>query len=165
MALEIERKFLLKNLPNLDWDIVYNITQIYCNDKAGHGYRLRRRAVERPWWLYLKDLFTGENKTEYFKTIKKKIKDGVYEEDETTITKEEYWKDYPQQLRILNKIRYVKYVTDDLKWEVDDYGKLVIAEIELADIDQTVDLFPIMSLLIKDVTDQPEFTNYRLAEH
>jgi CYTH domain-containing protein len=155
MALEIERKFLLKEVPkNVEWDIIYNITQIYC-EKDGERFRLRER----------KSLIPGAAKTQYFKTIKHEIEEGVYEEDETEISMSDYIHGFEFETKRLSKIRYVKATEDGLKWEVDDFGKLVIAEIELKEKGQHVELPEYINInLILEVTHLHQFKNFNLAE-
>lgn len=152
MALEIERKFLLKKLPSLEWDMIYKITQIYC-DNEGLKYRIRERKT-----------LIGEGKTEYFKTIKKEIEPGVNEEDENIVEMQDFLEGLSYETRRITKTRYLKKFTEDLKLEIDDFGKLVIAEIELLEIGQKFDLPDyIKDILIIEVTKIKEFSNYNLA--
>lgn len=152
IALEIERKFLLKDLPNVIWDKVYNISQSYC-EKNGEKCRVRERH----------DSLT--NKWQFFKTIKKKIENGVYEENEEEITVEMYTDYCMYEVNRIKKKRYIKEDDNKLTWEVDDYGKLIVAEVELEDIEQKIEMPEyISSLLIMEVTQFPEFTNHKLAK-
>lgn len=150
MALEIERKFLLRNLPKVEWDIVYNIIQIYC-EKDGERYRLRERK--------------SETKTEYFRTVKTEIEKGVYEEEETEVTMQDFLDGLDYETKRLTKRRYVKNFTNGLKWEVDDFGKLVIAEIETKTKGQHIDIPEYISdVLIMEVTEFDQFKNFNLAK-
>jgi len=150
MALEIERKFLLRNLPKVEWDVIYNIIQIYC-EKDGERYRLRERK--------------SEAKTEYFRTVKTEIEKGVYEEEETEVTMQDFLDGLDYETKRLTKRRYVKNFTDDLKWEVDDFGKLVIAEIEMKTKGQHIDIPEYISdVLIMEVTEFDQFKNFNLAK-
>lgn len=155
MALEIERKFLLKNLPKIQWDTIYTITQIYCEEND-QRYRIRDRRIILDGALV---------ECKYFKTIKKKIEDGVYEEDETEITMEQFLSCLDFEKKRISKRRHIKILNDGLKWEVDDFGKLVIAEIELPEKNHPIEITDyIQNVLICEVTGKEEFSNYNLAE-
>jgi len=149
--LEIERKFLLKDLPNVVWDEKYVITQSYC-EKEGEKFRLRERYS------------TSKKEYEFFKTIKKKLQDGIYEEDEESLTLQQYTNLCQYETNRIHKIRHIK-IEDNFTWEVDDYGKMVVAEVELESLDQNVTLPIWLSmLLVKEVTKYSEFTNHKLAK-
>lgn len=152
VKLEIERKFLLKDLPNVIWDRVYDITQSYC-DKRGEKCRVRERH----------DSLT--NRWQFFKTVKKKIENGIYDENEEEITLEKYTDYCMYEVNRIKKKRYIKEDDNGLVWEVDDYGKLIVAEVELEDMQQQIKMPEYISnLLITEVTQFPEFTNHRLAK-
>jgi CYTH domain-containing protein len=154
-ALEIERKFLLKRKPSIEEDDVLKITQHYCK-KDGIEFRIRKTATYKGFQLnHL-----------YHKTIKKFISDGIYEETENIISKEEY-ENYKKDFAgtSITKTRYI-YKFGDLKWEVDvfDFG-LVVAEIELPSMEHPLELPGyIAKELIMEVTKHREFTNKNLAE-
>ena len=155
MALEIERKFLLKNLPILPdnkWDKILNIEQSYFTDAEGKISRIR--------------IQTHENEIRFFLTQKELISHGVFEERESDITQKEYFEYYPKFERGLRKIRYVKNFGSNLKWEIDVYltVKLVTAEIELPKIDYEFE-FPdyIKENIIMEVTGMNEFSNFSLS--
>lgn len=155
MALEIERKFLLKNLPILPdnrWDRILNIEQSYFTDSDGKTSRVRTQADEK--------------ELKFFLTQKELISHGVFEEKESEITQKEYFEYLPKFERTLRKIRYVKKFGAHLKWEIDVYltVKLITAEIELLKIDQEFE-FPdyIKENVIMELTGMREFSNYSLA--
>ena len=69
--------------------------------------------------------------------------------------------------RRLRKRRYSIRESDDLVWEVDEFldRNLVLAEIELPSVDTSFELPEWMrDVLDREVTDEPEYTNARLAE-
>lgn len=152
--LEIERKFLLKRLPSITPTDELVIFQLYCENKAtGEKFRIRKSGS------------LNSSSSTYTKTKKKFITDGVYEEDEVEITREEFWNLEPLAYKRISKTRYI-YKFGDLKWEVDSYDfKLIVAEIELPVIDYPLELPDyIASNLILEVTKLKEFTNINLAE-
>jgi len=153
MALEIERKFLLKRLPIPTFDRMCFIDQFYYSV----GERFER-------WRYIKE---GKDML-YRKTMKTAISHGVFEEEESDVTAEEYAQHFQEAEKVtsfIQKIRY-KYNVDGLVWEVDYYINLhlIIAEIELPDINHKFE-FPdfIQKNLIMEVTGIPEFSNYKLG--
>lgn len=152
MALEIERKFLLKKLPKTKFDDKLEIIQFYClNPKV----RIRR------------SIDTDKIET-YFKTTKKLIKPGVYDEQEKEITRKEAIRIVKKSaVSFIAKTRYIKKF-GKLKWEVDVFGndmKLIVAEIELPKEGYKVTLPKyIKKELVVEVTQMMEFTNKNLAE-
>jgi len=146
--LEIEKRYLIKRLPEkIKWNETQFITQYY--SKNG-----RFRA-------------TMSNKgTLFIKTLKKTISEGVNEEIEVGITKEQFLKEIKIATKRISKIRHIKKV-GKLKWEVDVFDKLVIAEIELPtkkDL-KTVKLPKfIKDLLILDITPIKAFSNFNIAD-
>jgi len=146
--LEIEKRYLIKRLPkDIKWNDVQVIEQYY--SKNG---RFRRTAT-------LKGV-------EYFKTLKKTISEGVNEEIETIITSSQFAKEIKSATKKISKTRFVKK-TGKLKWEVDVFDRLVIAEIELPtkkDL-KTVKLPKfIKDLLILDITPIKAFSNFNIAD-
>ena len=146
--LEIENRYLIKRLPEkIKWNETQFITQYY--SKNG-----RFRA-------------TMSNKsTVFIKTLKKTISEGVNEEIEVGVTKEQFLKEIKLATKRISKIRYIKKV-GKLKWEVDVFERLVIAEIELPtkkDL-KTVKLPKfIKDLLILDITPIKAFSNFNIAD-
>lgn len=146
--LEIEKKFLLKRLPYLPYSKVINITQLYLPD----GSRIRKSEVLN-------------QKTKFYLTKKKKIKMGVYEEDERLISERMFNSRKKRAYRIMHKTRYI-YKVGKLKWEIDVYQiKMVTAEIELPK-EGTKFKMPkqIAQELIMDVTEIPHFTSKSLSD-
>ncbi len=152
MALEIEHKFLLKRLPNLNYSERIDIYQLYLKD----GSRIRSSH------------FIDYEKTIiiYHLTKKTKLGPGIYEENERGITSEEFKKFSKSALSFIHKSRYI-FPVKKLKWEIDVYSdmNLVIAEIEIPKVDFKYKIpKEIKSEIILDVTKFPEFTNKSLSE-
>jgi CHAD domain-containing protein/CYTH domain-containing protein len=147
---EIERKFLLKRMPRLPHAEALNIQQGYL---PGTDIRERVRSIE-----------SKEGRT-YFRTLKAGLGASRLEiEEETT---ERIFK----RLFALTKgqrVRKRRYVMEDngLRWEIDRFldRKLVLAEVELEHEDQPIE-FPrwLKSLIVRDVTNEADYTNERLA--
>lgn len=164
--LEIERKFLLKKVPNFPvkgvgkkWDC-YDIYQFYYPETKDKWTRYRLKVFN--------GYSLGDRKEEYYKTIKKKISDGVYEEDETKITKEQFyalWRDKKSK-KLIEKTRYW-YKENNLVWEIDLYKgmKLVTLEVELKDIKQKIKIPKLINdCIITEVTSIKGFSNFSLSE-
>ena len=159
MALEIERKFLLKQIPNRAPDKHYEIKQYYCEDKKSErNFRLRHIT----WW-------ENEGKTkkeQYIETVKRRIKPGVYEENETELSISEFQTRMKYAKSYLIKSRYIYIVSKKLKWEIDIFSemRLVLAEIEIPKMNYKIKIPDyIKDVLIMEVTKFDEFTNKALA--
>ncbi len=153
--LEIERKFLLKKVPEFPAEntIKLYIHQIYVNVD---GVITRFRMTEK--------LFTDEDR-KYVQCNKKLISPGVFEEIESEITKEVFRDMCHKEHSYIVKIRYV-YESNGLKWEVDEYSDiaLVTLEVELDDIEQEITIPDIIKKeIIIEVTGQKEFSNQNLS--
>lgn len=150
MALEIERKFLLKRIPLIKFDIIKEISQFYCGQTP--GYRLRKTS-------------SNEN-IQYFLTIKNRISDMTYEENETLITKKEFNEKIKKAKSYIEKTRHIKKI-GKLKWEIDSIKNmnLVIAEIEIPS-EKYHFILPkfIKDNLIMEITSFRNFTNKSLSE-
>lgn len=146
--LEIEKKYLLKRLPILSYSKVIDITQLYLPD----GSRIRKSEVLN-------------QKTKFYLTKKKKIKMGVYEEDERLISERMFNSRKKKAYSVMHKTRYV-YKHGKFKWEIDVYDiKMVTAEIEIPK-EGTKFRMPgqIAKELIMDVTEFPHFTSRSLSD-
>jgi CYTH domain-containing protein len=149
MALEIERKFLLKELPDIMYDNKLNIMQWYCDKNL----RIRRT------------LDVNSSKLSYTVTKKTLLRPGVYEEDEQVISKKKYEALLKSAFKCIIKTRYIKKF-GKLKWEIDSYKdmSLTVAEIELPKEGHKFKLPDYIAYcLILEVTHMPEFTNKNLA--
>lgn len=153
--LEIERKFLLKNVPKFSSGEFKKliIHQIYVD----FGGKINRYRMSED---------VDNSTTIYHSCVKKSISHGVFEEIEKEISKIEFELMLDEDHRSIIKTRYV-YKQGDLKWEIDSYHdmKLVTLEVELEDINQKIKIPNIINeQLIVEVTGQKEFSNYSLSK-
>ena len=161
MNLEIERKFLLSELPSVMPTELFIITQLYLEREEGYSERIRmadRKEITSP--VFDPTIFTH--------TIKKYVSDGVYEETEKVITKEEYdviSKNNPDA-KVVLKNRYV-YPHNELKWEIDTFhtDNLTIAEIELPNEEYILEIPEfITNVMVKEVTGDKQYKNENIAK-
>jgi CYTH domain-containing protein len=167
--LEKERKFLVKfptswsALSEIFEDLVdvKRISQTYLipDDEDEQAARVRK-TVEG---------LTGDTEVVYHFNRKKPVDTGVHEEEEYEISKTEYNKHLkkanPDKVAV-EKTRFVfKY--NDQVFELDVFKGplkgLAILEIELEDMDDTVELPPFLKT-VKEVTKDKRFTNFALAD-
>lgn len=145
-GLEIERRFIMRNVPAVAGDEVYTIFQKYAAD----GWRYRARI--------------SRDVTQYYKTRKTAVSSGVNEEEEHEIDVHAF-DNCGVVKKGIHKTRHV-YEYDGLKYEVDEFHhiKLVIMEVELNNIDQQF-VMPdfIGDLVICEVTGIRELSNSMLA--
>ncbi|MDO4939637.1 MAG: hypothetical protein Q4E54_06725 [Lachnospiraceae bacterium] len=156
--LEIERKYLI-DYPDIRWIEEYpdakkaEITQVYFD--TDEEKRLRVRKLE-----------TGGKKY-YYLTKKKKISNLVRIEEEWEISEEEY-DNLPQKAvgkrRMISKTRYaLPYNGRVVEIDIFPFWKdRAIAEVELESEDEEVRL-PGEIKIIREVTEEPEYTNYQMA--
>ncbi len=148
--LEIERKYLLKSMPQLPATArAYHLEQGYFADEPG---RVRRTRAP-------------DGTVTYTHTVKKGF-GLVREENERELTPDEFNALWPRTAgRRLTKTR-TKVPDGLLVWEIDDYDALdlVIAEIELPTVDTRVTVPDWLAPhVIREVTGEPAYGNYRLA--
>jgi len=159
MHLEIERKFLLKSLPEIKPDQIVEIHQFYFKNESGIWERARSWSSSN-----------GEMK--YIHTIKKSVSKSVNIEDEHSMTLKEFNafknKCYktPNDSKYIKKTRYI-YKDGNLKWEIDEFSndyKLIIAEIEIPTKDYEV-VIPdyLKELVLIEVTGMKPFSNRSLS--
>lgn len=152
MHVEIERKYLLKELPELPRPSeVLEIDQ---------GYLPGEKLLER-----LRRQKSRDGAIRYFRTVK--LGDGVERielEDETDEkTFDHLW--LLTEGRRLKKRRFVVPNGDDV-WEVDEFldRPLVLAELELGRADAPVAMPDwLKPVVVREVTDEREYTNRSLA--
>ena len=150
MNLEIERKYLLSGLPTFPAPIdTLEIEQGYLPGVA----RLRHQRSA-----------TGTEK--FFHTVKHGV--GVQRmELEKEIARAEFERLWPETMgRRVRKRRYVVANGDD-HWEIDEFldRELVLAELEFDDPEHEVEIPGwLRPVLVRDVTDEPEYTNRSLAK-
>ncbi len=149
---EIERRFLLRNRPQLNWNMIYDITQYYININ-GVIHRLRitsERGSCDPTYEFLHKEFVSKGH----------FKEHIVDLDP---------KDIPDLIhaahKALDKSRFV-YLANGLKYEVDEPKgiNLTLLEVELHSINAVI-AFPkeISNVMIADVTGINELSNYNLA--
>ncbi len=157
--LEIERKFLLKNVPNFSKKDInrFHIHQIYVEiDGEINRFRMAEELV---------DDFSVDVDVDYVKCVKKPISVGVFEEIEECISKDVFDEMSKKDHRHISKTRIV-YEENGLKWEIDVYHsmKLVTLEVELDDIEQKISIPNFIDdLVITELTGKKEFSNYNLS--
>ena len=157
--IEIERKFLLKAMPDVLPTEVVKIDQFYYKNKEGVWERVRQWNSN----LYGK---------KWIHTIKTKISDFSNEEFEKDITKLEYeefkkgCRENKSNSRYIKKERWI-YPDGDLYWEVDifkDKCHIVIAEIEIPSEDYDLNIPEFISKkTLLEVTGQKLFSNRSLS--
>lgn len=159
--LEIERKFLLKKLPESKPKDSIDIEQIYLK-KNGVWERVRS-------WESSK---TGKKK--WIHTIKTSLGKGVNLEDEHLISEEEFLKFKDESLnstlesRMIFKTRHIYSVKNSkLIWEIDEFHndyRLIVAEIEIPRKDFNIEIPKwISDLILLEVTGLKQFSNRSLS--
>ena len=164
MIYEVERKFLLKDLPKLEYEKIFLIHQYYLENDEGYSDRVRKTD--------------DGNKCKYTRTKKRFISSQkVNEEVETDISKKEFLKLKKKSHSIIVKYRHIFTDHENNRWEIDKFENvnLIIGEIEsvtddehLEDVmlDMKSQLIPkfIADNLIMEVTDFKPFSNKRLSK-
>lgn len=170
-GLEIERRFLLTNVPNLSKQknvIDYAIEQHYIEPPVeGQVYRLRAQCE-----VLRKGSATSSGKAEYFRTTKESVSHGIVKEVENKISKKQYLEELYGAIhdnKILGSIFKNRTVVrhKNLTWEIDKFRNmhLIIAEVELDDLDSLKKLPEFISKVnIMEVTGVKELSNYSLAK-
>jgi len=149
MAIEIERKFLVKGQQwrNQATGTVYRQGYIPTNN----GCTVRVRLMGNQAYLTIKGLTKGLSRTEFEYPI--------------PIADAQIMLDNLCQLPLIEKTRY-KISFAGLLWEVDEFAGenqgLVLAEVELTDEQQFVEL---PDWIDKEVSDDPRYFNVNLAQH
>jgi CYTH domain-containing protein len=148
---EIERKYLLAALP----DSVKSTSALVIEQ----GYLPGKHLVER--LRRVKD----ENSTRFYRTIK--LGTGlVRTEIEEETTRKVFDRMWPLTKGRRLKKRRRRARDGDLTWEIDDFAdrELVLAEVELPDRDTQVEIPKwLRPHVVRDVTDEEEYQNTRLA--
>ena len=168
IKLESERKYLIK-FPT-SWSAlaelfdgivdVKRISQTYLKAEDGEQAARVRKTVEG---------LTGDTDTVYHYNQKKPVETGVHEETEREISQKEYEKYLKKANPDKCAVEKTRFVFDwhDQVFELDLFKGhlkgLAVMEIELDDIDDTVELPPFLKV-IKEVTDDKKFTNFSLAD-
>ena len=151
---EIEHKYLLQRLPPATADAP--------SVEIRQGYLPGEKLIER-----IRFVRFAEGKEKWFRTVK--VGSGVerveLEEEADADLAGAMW--LLTEGRRLQKRRYSIRESDDVVWEVDEFldRALVLAEIELPAPDTKFELPPwLQEVLDREVTDDPEYTNARLAQ-
>ncbi|MEP6494572.1 MAG: CYTH domain-containing protein [bacterium] len=148
---EIERKYLLSGLPvGIGRHPVVEIDQGYL---AGENVRERVRRIREA------------DSVRYVRTVK--VGTGMnrfeFEEDASEEFFAAVW-----PLTLGHRVHKRRYLVPEgrVVWEVDEFldRELVIAEIELDTEDERIQMPALItSVLVREVTTEPEFSNYRLS--
>ena len=168
MALEIERRWLLKNIPDKIKGLQYTdeilIEQHYL--KEGDKVVRYRKIVKN----VLSDEMKIQKVKTYFRTTKEQLEVGVFEEKEDEVSERRFRKKFysvQTAYKSIVKKRYIYYdKKNKLKYEFDFYKNLtlIILEIELKDIKQDLKLpKEVEAEVIKELTGDNSFSNYNLA--
>jgi hypothetical protein len=143
--IEIERKWLLKELPEVLFDATIQIEQYY-----------------KDWLRYRRQQQDGVG--EFFYCIKKeRLGHGVNRETWQDCTKEDFYYNYPQHEKPIKKTRYVlEYEGHNLEIDTFEDG-LVMMEIEVKSLSEPIQIPQIIHAQIeKEVTGDPDYSNYQL---
>lgn len=155
---EIERRFLLKRLPNgLRWDDILEITQAYLSN-------IDDSIVERIRYTIKKHKTPDDEK--WYHTTKERISDMSVREIEKEIGLTEYHELWDtKKKRFITKDRYIKKVEDNLKWEIDIFDNLIIAEIEIPNEDYDLKIPEWLEpFVLMEITGMYQFSNSNLAQ-
>lgn len=152
MQIEIERKYLLRALPEFP-----RVAAVLDIDQ---GYLPGEKLVER-----LRREQSHAGVVRYYRTVK--VGSGVerieLEEETDEAVFQHLW--LLTEGRRLRKRRYVVPDGDEL-WEIDEFldRPLVLAELELERADKKVKIPDWLEpVLVRDVTDERQYTNHSLA--
>lgn len=149
MPTEIERKFLVKSdeWRNLATGIIYR--QGYIATKKGTTVRVRLAGNQG--YLTIKGASKGISRAEY--------------EYEIPAEDAQEMLNNLCEPPLIEKTRY-KIAIDDLVWEVDEFvgenQDLIVAEVELTDANQTINL---PEWIGQEVSDDPRYYNANLVQH
>lgn len=157
--IEIERKFLLKAMPDVLPTEKVKIDQFYFKNVQGIWERVRQwnSNVYGKKWIH---------------TVKTKISNFSNEEVEKDITKKEYEKFKKRCRQNKSNSRYIKkerfiYLDGDLYWEVDifkDKCHIIIAEIEIPSEDYDLNIPEFISKkALLEVSGLKQFSNRSLS--
>ena len=159
MKLEIERKFLLKSMPDIPPAEIVKIDQFYLKNDIGTWERARSwdSNTKGKSWIH---------------TVKKSVSKGVNLEDERSL-KEKEFKEFKSKCllsttesRFISKERWI-YPDGDLYWEVDIFNSghhLIVAEIEIPTKNHKVNIPKFIDdKLLLEVTGLKQFSNRNLS--
>lgn len=154
VPIEIERKFLLRSMPDLKaLDVAYKsvpIEQMYISSPDNQETRIRKRG------------------SAYYKTVKQKLTNRARIENECIISPVEYvdlGKQQKPDSHIIRKIRTCfefKYQNFELDEFLPPDNPLVLLEIELTEENDRLEIPPYLDVE-REVTDDPRYSNYAIA--
>lgn len=165
--LEIERRFLLRDIPLANFEMKLDITQHYLS-KKGDKETERVRATTTT----LLDEKGDDNNIivndKWVHTVKKPTNGLGQDETEKDISWVEYSEGKEKANRSISKVRYIKeHTSDGLKWEIDSFSRmrLVIAEIEIPSEDYDLEIPEWLEpYVLMEITGKWQFSNSNLAE-
>lgn len=151
---EIEHKFLLKRLPLAAVDAP--------SVEIEQGYLPGEKLVER-----LRRIRFADGAEKWYRTVKagKGVERIELEEEADADLSRAMWQ--LTQGRRVHKRRYSIRESDDLVWEIDEFldRDLVLAEVELLTSETKFEVPSwLQEVLDREVTDEPEYSNARLAQ-
>lgn len=157
-GLEIEKKFLMKNLPDKSLFKDFNSW----TEEVIQSYYPR----ENNKWGRIERVVSSKEGLFYMQNWKEFISPGVCDETEFRITEEQYKEKYKDCVKYVYKTRTFIEYNEDIVLEIDDFHnlKLCVLEVELPDINNEIE-FPdwIKDLIISEVTQISNFSNEKLA--
>lgn len=147
--IEIERKYLVKNLDFVKYGVPHRIKQGYISTEEGRVVRIRIK--DQKGYLTLKSAAQGFARHEF--------------EYEIPVADAEQMLDEMCHKPIIDKTRF-DLLHKGKKWEIDVFNGenegLIIAEIELQSKDEE---FKIPPFIDREVTDDPRYYNAYIAQH
>lgn len=160
MQIEIERKFLLKSLPDKKPLEIIKIDQWYRKNSTGI-------------WERVRSCYSNKKGFYFVHTIKTPVSKGVNMEDEREISAKDF-NDFVNKCKKSEESRYIskeriifKHPEDSLNWEVDVFNNghhLIIAEIEIPAEDYTLQIPNfIKDKLLLEVTGLKQFSNKNIS--
>lgn len=147
--IEIERKWLMKNLPNLSPNQIINIVQFYTEEDI--RYRGERSSKD--------------NKDFFYKMEKKSIGKGRSRVVVEEISLEEFYQATQNCPYMIKKKRHI-YEQENFNIEIDVFWNmsLVLMEIEVNSLEDKLEIpEAINKYIIKEVTGDPHFSNKYLS--
>lgn len=147
--IEVERKWIMKNTPNLVPDKTVNIIQFY----TGGDVRYRRESA------------SDERQEFFYKMEKQPIGKGESLETMQEISLQEFWNATQNCPYMIRKKRQV-YKQEKFNIEIDVFWNmsLVMMEIEVNSLEDNLEIPEAISkYIIKEVTGDPHFSNKYLS--
>lgn len=170
---EIERRFLLHAVPQINYDSISRITQRY---KVEKPERIRKEEIYTKPRKPIENFWLSENfKTLYEHTIKEFIegREGLQETNKE-LNESKFNDLCPLFPNVIKKLRHIKSckINTGMKWEIDDFSlhrtemvSIIVAEIEVPTLNYDIK-FPewLAPYILKEITDDSIYSNYQLAK-